>query len=270
MKQYINIFSVDLEDWYHSSPEGQSIITKDFRILDPTERILKLLKQTNNFGTFFVVGEIAQRHPQLIKEIAKQGHEIACHSFHHQFIFRKSPKQFENDLKKTVSLLEDLIHKKVIGFRAPAWSVDKIKTPWFWEILAKNNIKYSSSVFPFKTYLYGDNNAYRFSNIIDSVIEIPPSTIEIFNKRIPFSGGFYFRSFPLSFINYFTKKINRKNNPVVFYIHPWEIDPNHPKIPLSKMETFIHNHNLKRTYSKLDKLLSNNSLTSFKRFLHFD
>jgi len=269
MKQYTNIFSVDLEDWYHSSPEGRSIKTNDFRILDPTEKILKLLKQSNNFCTFFVVGEIAQRHPQLIKEIAKQGHEIACHSFHHQFICRMSPQQFENDLKKTISLLENLIHKKVIGFRAPAWSVGKVKTPWFWEILAKNQIKYSSSVFPFKTYLYGDNHASRFSNIIDSVIETPPSTIEIFKKRIPFSGGFYFRFLPLHLIYFFTQKINNKNNPVVFYVHPWEVDSNHPKISLSPMETFIHNHNLKNTYSKLEKLLSNNSLTSFERFLHF-
>jgi len=264
-----NIFSVDLEDWYHSYYSGQPIKTKKFRIVNPTEKILKLLKLTKNHATFFVVGEIAQRHPQLVKEISKQGHEIACHSLRHQFIYNMTQKQFEDDLKTSKEALESLIHKKVIGYRAPAWTVSKSSTPWFWSSLKKNNIKYSSSIFPFKTFLYGDNKAKRFYSKIDNLPEIPPSVDKMFTKRIPFSGGFYFRFFPFFLIKFFVKNINRQNQPVVFYIHPREIDPTQPKLRLSYKQKFIHYYNIKHTFSKLEKLLHRYRVTSFKNFFHF-
>jgi len=269
MEYNLNIFSIDLEDWYHSYYSGQPIKTKEFRIVDPTEKILKLLKQTNNHATFFVVGEIAQRHPQLIKEIAKQGHEIACHSLHHQFIYNMTEKQFEKDLLETKEILESLIHKKVVGYRAPAWSVSKEKTPWFWKTLNKHQFKYSSSVFPFKTFLYGDNKANRFYSKINDLPEIPPSTDKLFSKRIPFSGGFYLRLLPFPAIKFFTKKINDQKKPVIFYIHPREIDPDQPKYNLSLKEKFIHYYNVDKTFSKLEKLLHTYSVVSIKKYYHF-
>ncbi|MFA4826830.1 MAG: polysaccharide deacetylase family protein [Candidatus Shapirobacteria bacterium] len=269
MKQYTNIFSVDLEDWYHSSPEGRSIKTNDFRILDPTEKILKLLKQSNNFGTFFVVGEIAQKHPQLIKEIFKQGHEIACHTLHHNFIYNMSQKQFENDVKESKDILENLTHQKIIGYRAPAWSVDQNRTPWFWQTLKNYGFKYSSSIFPFKTFLYGDNHADQFQSTIGGILEIPPSTYQIFRKRIPFSGGFYLRCFPSIFIKYFTHKINQQKQPVIFYIHPREIDLLQPRIKLPPKEYFIHYYNINRTLNKLKTILKDFPTTSFKQYYHF-
>ncbi|MCL4383937.1 polysaccharide deacetylase family protein [Patescibacteria group bacterium] len=269
MEKLLNIFSVDLEDWYHSSPAGQPFKTNDYRVIAPTEKLLDHLGKTKNYGTFFVVGEVAKRHPQLIKKIASLGHEIGCHGFHHQFINLMSPQQFESDLKKTVTLLEDITQKKVLGYRAPAWSVCRSETPWFWDILAKYHLKYSSSVFPYKTYLYGDNQAPRFSTSIGSITETPPSTLEIHHQRFPFSGGFYFRLLPLPIIKLLTQTVNRQNHPVIFYIHPWELDPTHPRIPLKPMETFIHELNLKKTFPKLKKLLVGRSFTSFERFYHF-
>lgn len=269
MKQSLNIFSVDLEDWYHSFYDGKPLNTNEYRVIAPTEKILRLLKQNKNKATFFVVGEIAQKHPQLVKEIAKQGHEIACHSFHHNFIYNMTPKKFENDLLEIKEILENLTHQKIIGYRAPAWSVNKKKTPWFWQILKKHDFKYSSSIFPFKTFLYGDNQANRFQNIINNISEIPPSTYEFFQKRIPFSGGFYLRCLPFSCIKYFSKKVNQEKQPVIFYIHPREIDQGQPKIKLPLKESLIHYYNINGTFNKLDGILKNFSTVSFKQYYRF-
>lgn len=269
MTKLNNIFSIDLEDWYHSFYTGKPLKTNEYRIVKPTEEILRLLKQTKNKATFFVVGEIAQRHPQLIKEISRQGHEIACHSLHHNFIYNMTKNKFENDLIQSKEILESLTHQKIIGYRAPSWSVSKDQTPWFWDILKKHQFKYSSSIFPFKTFLYGDNQAKRFQNTINNISEIPPSTYQVFQKRFPFSGGFYLRCLPFPLIRHFTNQINHQKQPVIFYIHPREIDPGQPKMKLPIKENFIHYFNINGTLDKLSSILNCFITTSFRDFYRF-
>ncbi|MFA6250150.1 MAG: polysaccharide deacetylase family protein [Candidatus Shapirobacteria bacterium] len=268
LKPTRNIFAVDLEDWYHSFYQGGTIPNAEDRIESTTETLLKLLDQTQNHATFFVVGDIAIKHPELIKEIFRRHHEIASHSHRHLFVFNQTPTQFETDLKNSKTILEDIIRSPIIGYRAPAWSVSQAKTPWFWSILKKNKFLYSSSLCPFKTFLYGDDHAITTPHFINSVLEIPPSTFRIFSKNYPFSGGFYLRLLPLPVIKLFCRTLVKQNIPLNFYIHPREIDPAQPRKPLPAYQHFIHYHNINNTLNKLRRLFTYYRFTGFKSFFH--
>lgn len=266
-----NIFSVDVEEWYHSGYTGTKTPgLHPSRLEKPIDLILSILHQTKNTATFFVLGEIAKKQPELIRKISLRGHEIACHSYNHQFIYNLTKKTFENDLKRAKDSIEDASQQKVIGYRAPAWSVSLQQTPWFWQTLKRNGFKYSSSLFPRKTFLYGDSNVSRQPHHINNILEVPPSVFRFFGQRIPFSGGFYFRLTPFFFISLFSQFLNIHQLPTIFYIHPRELDPNQPRLRLDPIKNFIHYYGICQTSKKIFRLLRKFPTTSFKNYFRLD
>lgn len=254
-----NFFTVDWEDWYHANfreVNKQTNIQTSI-IVNSTNKILNILDQTKTKATFFVLTSLATKYPELIREIYAKGHEIASHGHNHELVYSIGEKLFEKDLMLSKKIILDITGKEPIGYRAPSWSVSKSQTPWFWKILHKHGFKYSSSVMPFKTHLYGDSKSDTNPHIVDHVLEIPCTTCNMFNQKIPFSGGFYLRLFPLYLINKFASINNNNHTLNVFYIHPREMYSLHPKIKLNILNNFIHYHNLNSTPDKVVSILKN-------------
>ena len=268
-----NMMSVDLEDYFCDLPFETWSHYKS-RVLKNTEKILELFEKNNVKATFFTLGYIAEKFPDLIKEIDNRGHEIASHSYAHLDIRKVTKRKFEEDLKKSIDVLENITGKKILGFRAPYFSIDK-KSFWAIEILSKY-FKYDSSIFPVKTPLYGIKNAPRniykpniLNPIIEdsksSLIEIPMATDRIpLIGNIPIAGGFYLRFLPYFYMKYGLKKINKNENPFIFYIHPKDLDSEMPKIG---EYTWHHYHNLKNSTKKFEKILNDFEFTTIKEYL---
>jgi len=271
-----NILTIDLEDWYMDTDISTWDSYED-RVVQSAQKILEILDETNTKATFFVVGYVAEHFPELIKDIKDKGHEIATHGYSHTTITEQTPLEFEEDLLKSVRILEDITKDKIRGHRACEFSIGE-ETSWAINILKKNGLKYDSSVFPVKTHLYGVPDAplhpYHISspnikidnNPEDDFFEFPLSvyTIPIMGKNIPVAGGFYLRFFLYWFIKHAMKKINGKNQPVVFYIHPWEFDTKQPRI---KELRWYHYFNLSTTEKKFKRLLNDFEFTSVKAWL---
>jgi len=268
-----NMMSVDLEDYFCDLP-FENWSRYESRVLKNTEKILELFEKNNVKATFFTLGYIAEKFPDLIKEIDNRGHEIASHSYAHLDIRKVTKSKFEEDLKKSIDILENITGKKILGFRAPYFSIDK-KSFWAIEILSKY-FKYDSSIFPVKTPLYGIKNAPRniykpnITNPIitdskNSLIEIPMATDRIpLIGNIPIAGGFYLRFLPYFYMKYGLKKINKNENPFIFYIHPKDLDSEMPKIG---EYTWHHYHNLKNSTKKFEKILNDFEFTTIKEYL---
>jgi len=269
-----NILTFDLEDWFHGNfifDENEESYSES-RVLEPTTRLLTLLKNTKNRATFFVLGSVAEKYPTLIEKIAEDGHEIASHGYLHRLVYELSQAEFEEDVRRSVSVLRPLAGKEILGFRAPYWSIYP-DMKWAFEVLLSMGFKYDSSVYPFKTYLYGSNDAQRFRYRIEldngrSITEIPPSVLKVQRKRIPFCGGFYFRLLPYRFVRWGINRVNRKENmPSVFYLHPYEIDAKKTKNSKGFKNNFILHVNVKRAEKKLTRLLNDFSFISMKEYL---
>ena len=265
-----NILQIDVEDWYCDLDYGEWKFYEP-RVVESTNKILSILEETNNKATFFILGYVAEHFPELIKKIQKKGHEIASHGYSHKRVDKQTPKEFENDLLKSIKILEKITGKKIRGYRAPQFTIVK-KTFWAIEILKRNNLKYDSSIFPVRTPLYGVPNSpvypYKIRNknvserkIENDFWEIPLSIykIPLIKKSIPIAGGFYLRAFPYFFIKHAIKKINESENIAVCYIHPWEFDRDKPKIKSLK---WYHYYNIKSTEKKFIKLLNDFKFTS--------
>ncbi len=267
-----NIFTVDLEDWYHANYRPAGDVSRcASTVVGSTLRLLDLLKKTDNRATFFCLGSVAAEHPALIREISDRGHEIASHGYAHDLVYLQTVEEFNKDLDKSTTVLESIVGERPIGFRAPSWSVDRTRTSWFWEVLEAHGYRYSSSLFPLRTFLYGDSSAPRFRHLIGGVLEIPPSTVSFFGRRMAFSGGFYLRLTPISVLKWATRHVNSGGEPVIFYLHPREIDPGSPKIQgLSRRERFIHYYNVRNTYMKTERLLSSCRTCSIRDYFHLD
>ena len=268
----VNIMTFDVEEWFHSnlpSIDGKfKNIRFESRLEKPVYRILDLLERTRNSATFFVLGMIAEEQKRLLRDIHSAGHEIASHGFSHQLIYHMTPKEFKFDIEKSVKTIEDIISEKVIGFRSPSWSVPK-GVSWYWEALLDSGFLYDSSMFPFKTFMYGSNNYLRGPHWIEiqnrKILEWPPSVLEIFGKRIPFSGGFYFRLIPEMLIRRMIDRFTAEmKTSVVLYLHPWEMDFDQPRIDMSLRDRLIHRTNVKRSENKLERILTRYNFTSFR------
>ena len=259
----MNLLTFDIEDWYHPTLAYKDFLDREkieHRVVEPTLRIINMLEETNNKATFFVLGEVAAKFPELVQEIVRTGHEVASHGYSHNLVYSYTKYQFETDIRRSLEVLETATNKKVLGYRAPSWSLNE-KTPWAWEVLNASGFKYDSSMYPFKTYLYGDNNSPRFEYEIelengDRIKEIPPSAVEILGRRFPFAGGFFLRVVPTWCVNWGIRQYNALGRPAVVYLHPWEIDVNQPRLDLDAKERFIMYANLAKTESKLARLLA--------------
>ena len=272
-REIYNIMSVDLEDYYCDLKFEKWNLYED-RVIENTNKILDLFEKFNVKATFFTLGYIAEKFPELVKEIDHRGHEIASHGYSHQDIRKISKEQFEMDLKKSLDILEKITGKKVLGFRAPYFSIDK-KSFWAMEILSKY-FKYDSSIFPVKTPLYGVPNAPRtiyklnISNpeIKDDkskLVELPLATHRIpMVGNIPIAGGFHLRFLPYQYIRYGLNRINKENNSFVFYIHPKDLDPKMPKI---KEYAWHYYYNLKGALNKFERVVDDFKFVTAREYL---
>lgn len=261
------IFSVDVEEWSQSILDNKS--TKSDRVLDNTLRLLDLLDEHKHKATFFTLGNIAERYPELVKKIAESGHEVASHGFNHSSIFNLTPKQVKEEVGSSVKLLEDITGKKIIGFRAPNFSIREYLFEWYCEALADNGLKYDSSLFPMKVIKYGIEKEYSLKIFNEYKIqEHYLSYTKIGNRKIPFFGGDFFRLVPYSITKQLSKQLNQKTG--VFYFRPYELDCKelasikkaHTDIPLKwRLTQFIGRSNVE---DKLIKLMKDYDFNSFE------
>ena len=257
----LNAISVDLEDCYHiCGIDDTSTQSKwpeyNVRLEENVNKILNLLKQHNVCATFFTVGVIAENSPSLIRKIAEAGHELASHGFAHRRIFDMDTEEFEIDLVRSKIAIEKASGKRVLGYRAPEWSL-KQSNAWALDVLKKVGFAYDASAVPL-THLSGKwfgLYPHEIKTKYGGIIEFPLSTFRCFWERLPFSGGLPMRINPYFYILDNTIKINRLGYPVIFYLHPWELDSEHEKIELPINRKFMHYCNIKSTEKKFKFLL---------------
>jgi len=269
-----NILSVDVEEWFH--PEAlqhkfppEKWHEQQSRVNQNVDLLLELFKQKKVSATFFTLGWVAKQNPEMIKKIVSDGHEIASHGSMHKMITKMSTQEFANDLDESIKILQDISGEKVLGFRAPTFSVIK-KTRWSWDIMLKNGLVYDSSVYPIWHDRYGIPDAPREKYIAlsdqgKSLLEYPMSTVKIFNRNIPFGGGGYLRIFPNWFTKWAIKSVNKEGLPAILYMHPWEFDTDQPKVHMGALQNLRHYYNIKKNLQKLAELLDNFKWTSFKK-----
>lgn len=270
--QISNYLTIDVEDYYQVSA-FEGIIGHEkwgnygSRIVKNTDTLLDMLDQYNVKATFFVLGWIAEKFPHLVKDIHSKGHEIGCHSYLHRLIYNLSPGEFREDTRRAKDILEQITGSTVSGYRAPSYSITK-NSMWALDILRELGFKYDSSIFPVYHDRYGIPDAPRFKYILsdNDLTEYPISTSLIFGKKVPVAGGGYFRFFPYAFTKYLLEKINEKEKqPFIFYIHPWEIDPEQPRINgVGIIARFRHYNNLSRTLNRFRRLLEDFSFVPIK------
>ena len=274
----LNIISVDLEDW-HDSAYLRDYVNEESkidRIVPATENILNIFRKYNTKATFFTLGSIAEKYPELIKTISNDGHEIASHGFTHTPVWDQKPDDFVIEIKKTNKLLEEITGKKVIGFRAPYASLNQ-ETSWIIDVLKSEGFLYDASLFPMKTPLYGVKNAplntYRISskNILEhdntsNLIEIPFTIYKSKLITIPCTGGIYGRFLSLPALRFLFARIGKRRS-INFYFHPWETDKEIPRIKVPIKNRIISYYNTGSYLEKIEKLLIKYSYTSMEQYL---
>lgn len=259
------ILSVDVEDYFQVEAFTDLIRREDWqamprRVVANTERVLDLLAAHHQRGTFFIIGWIAERHPDLVRRIHAAGHEVACHSLLHRLIYQLSPEEFRDDTRRAKSILEDAIGAPIIGYRAPSYSITQ-KSLWALQILAEEGFQYDSSIFPIRHDIAGIPDYPRTPNLHQfaggkSILEFPATTLRFGKINLPVGGGGYLRIFPLRYSLWGLTRLGRE--PGVFpavYFHPWEIDPGQPRIGGRLRSRLRHYTNLARMEGKLSSVL---------------
>jgi polysaccharide deacetylase family protein (PEP-CTERM system associated) len=270
-----NFATFDIEEWYHANYDAAGSFegyADDGRLEGNVARLMEACAAHSVRATCFVLGVVAESKPQVVKSIQAAGHEVACHSHAHRLVTRMSAAEFRADTTRAKHILEDITGEAVVGYRAPSWSVSRAVLPWFYEILTELGFRYSSSVFPVRTFLYGipDFPTQPHRPIIAGaavpILEIPAPVVRIFGRAFGYSGGFYLRALPGWFIARVIQHENGAGQPVFIYAHPREIDPNQPRLRLGLRETFIHYHNLSTTETKLHRLLASFAFTPMREY----
>ena len=257
-----NAFTVDVEDYFQVSALAPYIARADWdgiecRVERNVERILALLDESGNRGTFFTLGWIAQRYPAMVKRIAAAGHEIASHGSAHLRATDQSPAEFLDDITRSKALLEDITGVEVRGYRAPSFSIGHTN-PWALDCVVQAGYRYSSSIYPVKHDHYGMPDAPRFAyQSREGLIEVPVTTARVGSRNLPAGGGGYFRLLPYALSRWLIRRVNEQDRqPAMFYFHPWEIDPDQPRVAGTDPKTrFRHYVNLARTEPRLRQLL---------------
>lgn len=258
-KPFTNALTIDFEDWYQGLeiPYGEWEKFED-RIDFVSEKLLRIFDEASVKATFFILGYIAEKHPEIVKRIRDEGHEIATHGFSHTLIYQQKPEVYREEMQRAVGFLENLTGEKVVGHRAPFFSITK-DSLWALDVLGELGIRYDSSIFPVLNYRYGIAGAPRFPYEIErgghKFMEFPVSTLKFGKVTLPIAGGAYFRIYPYQLSKQFLKAVNRGGQPFTFYLHPWELDPEHPRIPLPKRIAATHYFNLGATEKRFRKLL---------------
>jgi polysaccharide deacetylase family protein (PEP-CTERM system associated) len=228
------------------------------RVERNTEKLLELLRMRDIRATFFVLGWIAERHRRLVKRIVDEGHEVASHGYAHELVTLQTPSRFQEDIRKTKMMLEDLIGAPVLGYRAPSFTMTR-ETTWAFRILAEEGYVYDSSVFPVWHPTYGMPGAKTTRHVVltdaGPIWEFPLSTAKIAGLRLPIAGGGYFRLFPYGLTRKLLKRVKAGGQGLVMYLHPWELDPDQPRMHGPLLSRFRHYVNLEKTEGRLIRLL---------------
>ena len=259
-----NAFTVDVEDYFQVSAFEQDVSRCSWnqyesRVVGNTERLLDLLARYGVRGTFFVLGWVAEHYASLVQRIAAAGHEVGSHSYAHRLVYQMAPEEFRSDLRRSIRLLEDATGAPVNAYRAPSFSITN-KSLWALDILVEEGITYDSSIFPVYHDRYGIPGAradiHSLSTSSGDLWEIPPAVYSVWGMRFPVAGGGYFRLYPWWLSQHCLRQLNQQNQPFVFYVHPWEVDPDQPKLSSgTAMSRWRHRVNLQTTQPKLEKLL---------------
>ncbi len=258
-----NALTIDVEDYFQVSAFAPYIRREDWdarecRIERNVGRILDMLAARQTQATFFTLGWIAERYPQLVRRIVAEGHELASHGYGHQRASDLSRAEFTQDVTRAKQLLEDLAGAPVLGYRAPSFSIGTANL-WAFDALAQAGYRYSSSIYPIKHDHYGMPDSPRFAyRVASGMLEIPVTTLRMMNRNLPSSGGGYFRLLPYAVSRWMLQQVNRQDREAaIFYFHPWEIDAGQPRIPGIDAKTrFRHYLNLARMESRLHSLLA--------------
>jgi polysaccharide deacetylase family protein (PEP-CTERM system associated) len=260
----INAMSVDVEDYFQVSAFETEVPADTWdgfesRVCRNTRRLLELLGGAGVSATFFVLGWVAERHPRLVREISEAGHEIASHGYGHRLVYSQSPAEFRSDIRRAKIAIENAAGTAVLGYRAPSYSITR-KSLWALDVLIEEGYVYDTSVYPIHHDRYGipdaPRHAHRVNRSSGSIWEVPGSTVRIGRLNLPIGGGGYFRMLPYAWTRWGFSRLNTiERRPGVFYLHPWEIDPDQPRISASLLRCFRHYYNLSHTERRLVRLL---------------
>lgn len=260
-----NALTVDVEDYYHVAAFASHVAREDWdRLPSRVERnvnvILAMLEEHGTRATFFVLGWVAERYPQLVRRIVAQGHELASHGYAHQRATEQDRGEFLQDIQRAKSLLEDIAGVAILGYRAPSFSIGE-GNPWASECLSEAGYRYSSSVYPIRHDHYGVPKAPRFAFLPANghgLLELPITTVRLFCQNLPAGGGGYFRLLPYGLSRWCLARVNAiDRQPCIFYFHPWEVDPEQPRFHNAAAKAkFRHYLNLGRTEARLRRLLA--------------
>lgn len=261
----MNAMTIDVEDYFHVSVFDGVVPRHRWNDLEShvcanTERLLGILEEAGVCATFFVLGWVAQRFPHLVRRIASLGHEVASHGYAHRLVYDQTPEAFREDVRRAKAVIEDAALCAVDGFRAPSYSVTP-RSLWALDILIEEGHRYDASIFPIRHDRYGIPVSARHRYLVErdcgSILEIPASTIQWGMLNLPIAGGGYFRILPYWWARWGIGRVNRvEGQPAIFYLHPWEIDPEQPRLKAGWLGRFRHYHNLDKTDGRLRRLLS--------------
>lgn len=261
----VNAMTVDVEDYFHVSAfDGliarSSWATLDCRVERNTDRLLEIFAEGGIKATFFVLGWVAERYPPLVARITQQGHEVASHGFAHRLVYDLTPSMFREDIRRSKAVLEDAAAVAVEGYRAPSYSITP-RSLWALDVLIEEGFRYDASIFPIHHDRYGiplsPRSPYWLNRSGGAIIEAPASTVRLGIMNVPVAGGGYFRILPYAWTRWGIARINRtERRPAIFYVHPWEIDPNQPRVSGSMLSRFRHYRNLDATEDRLRRLIA--------------
>lgn len=273
----VNAFSIDVEDYFQVAALAPAISreswpTREYRVERNTEVLLNLLAERGVRGTFFVLGWVAERSPGLVKRIAAAGHEIACHGFSHQLIYRQTQGEFREETTRAKRFLEDVIGEAVLGYRAASFSITR-DSLWALDVLIDLGFEYDSSIFPIHHDRYGIPGASpKIGRVVApsqrTLVEFPMSAARFFGVQVPVSGGGYFRLLPYWVTRAGLRQINGSaGRPFTFYLHPWEVDPQQPRVKVGLVSRFRHYNNLHRCEGRLRRVLSDFKFSTMRDVL---
>lgn len=271
-----NALTVDVEDYFHVSAFSSAIDQSewddhDLRVEGNTGLLLDMFDSKDIKATFFVLGWVAERRPEIVRAIHERGHEVACHGFSHQLVYDQSPEVFREETLRSKHLLEDIISDRVSGYRAASYSITG-RSLWALDILVEAGFEYDSSIFPVRHDRYGIPDAEELPHVLTTpqganLVEFPLSTAHVLGYRLPVAGGGYFRLYPYWLTRAGLRQINRRQQPFIFYLHPWEVDPQQPRVEASLLSRFRHYNNLDRCEARLSRLIDDFSFTSVRDVL---
>ena len=265
-------FTVDVEEYFQVAAFATRVQRSEWgrlqsRVAAQVAQLLELLEQYRTRATFFVLGWVAKRQPELIRSIAAAGHEIASHGWDHARVTAQTPLVFRESIRRTKELLEDLTGEEVWGFRAPSFSIVRGRE-WALDVLIEEGYRYDSSLFPIRRPGYGYAGASPDPHWLErprgALLEIPPATLHWCGMRLPAAGGAYFRLLPYSLVQAALRQCEGRNVPGTFYIHPWEVDPAQPRVAVPWLTRLRHYGGLRRTAPQLRQLMSDFRFTAVR------